>query len=913
MPQRGRWAGCPCAALVQESRPVAWDAADAERTAMRGERRGEKSARRLTGSVVKLTPMLEQYLRAKQEHPEALLMFRLGDFYELFFEDAELAARVLDITLTTRSKKDELPIPMCGVPHHSVQPYVAKLLASGFKVALCDQMEDPSDARGLVSRSVVRVVTPGTVTEDEYLDPKEPNYLVAVHGEGAELAVVSVDLSTGELRQAVLTEPVAVLDMLTRLVPREVLLDPADEILERSVRNVLPAVMISAVPADRFDARAGVSWLREVAPDRALEVAPAAAAALGAVRWYLGETHRASLAHVRPPQADQPQAVMGIDEATRRNLELLCTTRGQRRGSLLAVLDQTQTPMGGRLIRQWLLAPLTDVRAIGARLDAVEEMVRRPSWRQATAKVLGTIGDLERLTARLAAARVTARDLLGLAAALGAVEQVRSGLADARAAALRECVAALDHLPNLRQRITRTISEDVPLKPGPGALIKPGCDARVDELRGLAHSGKRFFSEFELRERARTRISSLKVRYNQVFGYYIEVTKPNLHLVPPEYRRKQTLANAERFVTQELETCEAKVLGAEERLSALENALFGELVTAAAAEHAALGATAAALARADVYSALALVAERHNYSRPQVTNGRRLVIEGGRHPVVEVTAGRGGFVPNDCLLDPDGQQILILTGPNMAGKSTYLRQVALIALLAQMGSFVPAERAEIGVVDRLFSRIGASDNLAGGESTFMVEMKETANILRQLTRRSLAILDEIGRGTSTFDGISIAWAVAEHLHDHTPERPLVLFATHYHELTDLARSKERVHNFSVAVREWKGDVLFLRRIVPGPASQSYGIQVAHLAGVPDAIVGRAKQILENLERNELTAAGQPRLAQGDGAKESQQLALFAAQEERLRAELAGIDVDRLAPLDALTRLHDLVRRARKGR
>ena len=850
---------------------------------------------------MKLTPMLEQYLRAKAEAPEALLLFRLGDFYELFFEDAEQAARVLDITLTTRSKKDDVPIPMCGVPHHAVQAYVARLLAAGFKVALCDQTEDPSRAKGLVARQLVRIVTPGTVTEDEYLDPKQPNYLAAVCAAGAAIALAAADLSTGETRRAVV-DGGGLTDLLARLAPREVLVDAASTDLAAAVRAVLPSAMVSPLPALRFDAAAGTAWLRAHGADAG------AAAPLGALLGYLADTHRASLEHLRAPAADELRAVMVVDEASRRNLELLCTTRGERRGSLLSVLDQTETPMGSRLLRQWMLAPLTDIAAIGARLDAVESLSRAPSRRDQLRGLLGTIGDLERLTARLASARVTARDLLGLAAALAAVEQVRVALAEVDAAALRGAAGDLDPLPDVRQRIARTLADDVPLKPRPGQLIQAGCHSEVDELRALALHGKRFFGEYEARERTRTGIGSLKVRYNQVFGYYIDVTKPNLHLVPPEYRRKQTVATGERFVTAELEQYEAKVLGAEERLGALEAGLFAELVAAVGREHAALSRTAAALARIDVFAALALVAERHGYCRPAVGRDRRVHIEDGRHPVVEVMAGREGFVANDCRLDPDAEQILIVTGPNMAGKSTYLRQVALIALLAQMGSFVPAARAEIGVVDRLFTRVGASDNLAGGESTFMVEMKETANILTQLTPRSLAVLDEIGRGTSTFDGISIAWAVAEHLHD-APERPLVLFATHYHELTDLARRQPRVHNCSVAVREWKGEVVFLRKIVPGPASQSYGIQVARLAGVPEPIIARARQILHNLEANELTDAGEPRLAADDGGG---QLGLFATPEDRLRQELVAIDTDRLAPVDALNRLHELVERARRG-
>jgi DNA mismatch repair protein MutS len=853
---------------------------------------------------MKLTPMLEQYLRAKAEVPDALLLFRLGDFYELFFDDAETAARVLEITLTTRSKKDEVPIPMCGVPHHSVQAYVARLLAAGFKVALCDQMEDASLAKGLVARALVRVITPGTVTEEEYLDPKQSNYLVAVWGDADEIGAVAAELSTGEMRQAVLSRPEALAELLTRLAPREVLVDADAAALAAAVRTALPTVMLSPLPAARFDGAAGEAWLR--ARTNGVAVAPAAAAALGAVLGYLAETHRASVDHLRPPEGDGTQQVMVIDEASRRNLELLATTRGERRGSLLGVLDETQTPMGGRLLRQWMLAPLTDIAAIGARLDAVEALLRQPSRRDRLAAVLGTIGDLERLTARLAAARVNARDLLGLAAALAAVGQVRAALADVDAAALRAAADALDPLPHVQERIGRTLADDVPLKPRPGQLVRAGCHAAADELRELALHGKRFFTEYEARERARTGIASLKVRYNQVFGYYIEVTKSNLHLVPEQYRRKQTIAGGERFVTPELAEYEAKVLGAEERLGALEAQLFAELVAAVAGEHAALSRSAAALARVDVFAALAVVAERGRYTRPAISRDRRMVIEDGRHPVVEVMAGREGFVANDCRLDPDGEQILVITGPNMSGKSTYLRQVALVALLAQMGSFVPAARAEIGVVDRLFTRVGASDNLAGGESTFMVEMKETAHILAQLTARSLAVLDEIGRGTSTFDGISIAWAVAEHLHD-AAERPLVLFASHYHELTDLARSKPRVHNYSVAVREWKGEVVFLRRIVPGPASQSYGIQVARLAGVPDPIIERARQILRNLEENELTEAGEARLAADDGVG---QLALFS--DDRLRQDLAAIDTERLTPVEALNRLHELVERARRG-
>jgi DNA mismatch repair protein MutS len=571
--------------------------------------------------------------------------------------------------------------------------------------------------------------------------------------------------------------------------------------------------------------------------------------------------------------------------------------------------------MGSRLLRDWILAPLADLQAIGERLDAVEllrdDLVRRGR----IADELRAIGDLERLSGRLASGRVSPRDVVHLAATLVHVGNLATLLDDVRVPALRACADALDPMPDVAAGIARTLADDPPLAAGNGGVIRAGFDATVDELRMLSRSGKDNLGQLEARERARTGINSLKIRYNRVFGYYIEITKANLHLVPDDYRRKQTTANAERFVTPQLEEYEARVIGAEDKLHALELQLFQELVGTIAAQQQRLSRTAAAIARLDVLTGLAIAAEKHRFTRPRLTRDRRIVIREGRHPVVERMAGRGGFVPNDCVLDPDGEQIMTITGPNMAGKSTFLRQVALITLMAQLGSFVPATEAEIGIVDRLFTRVGASDNLAGGESTFMVEMKETAGILNNLTARSLVVLDEIGRGTSTFDGISIAWAVAEHLHV-TGLRPLVLFATHYHELTDLARTLERVANYSVAVREWKGDVVFLRRIVPGPASQSYGIQVAGLAGVPADVIARAKQILANLERGELDESGRPRLAVGGSAAADaaagDQLGLFAARDRGLSEELAAIDINALTPLDALTRLHALVERARNA-
>jgi len=841
----------------------------------------------------KITPMFQQYLRAKEQVPDALLFFRMGDFYEMFFEDAERAARLLDLTLTSRSKKDEEPIPMCGVPYHSVRPHIAKLLAAGLKVAICEQMEDPATAKGLVAREVIRVLTPGTVTEEDCLDPHRPNYLAALDRDGDGYALALAELSTGE---TVLLRPAdaeRLRDELARLTPAEILVPEGDEELERLGRE--SRAVVSRVDPARF---------RDPG-ERAADPPP-----FRALLWYLGQTHRASLEHLRPPEPEADSGRLVLDETSQRNLELLLTTRGERRGSLLWVLDQTCTPMGSRRLRGWMLAPLTDLGRIGERLDAVEALLESPAWREDLRRELGAVGDLERLVGRLASGRVGPRDLLALAAALARVETLRGALAERPVPLLRACAEGLDPLPAARALIARAIAEDPPALARGGGVIRSGYHADVDELRSLAHSGKSGISQLEAAERQRTGIASLKVRYNQVFGYYIEVTKANLHLVPEDFRRKQTLAGAERFVTPALEEYERKVLGAEDRLHALEAQLFEAVVRELAAHQASLARSASALAQLDALAALAWVAEKRRYVRPLLVLEHGIDIRDGRHPVIEAVLDTGTFVPNDCRLDPEGPQIVVLTGPNMAGKSTYLRQVALIVLLAQMGSFVPAAEARIGIVDRLFTRVGAADNLAGGESTFMVEMRETAHILEHLTERSLVVLDEIGRGTSTFDGISIAWAVAEHLHDHTAARALVLFATHYHELTDLARTQPRVANASVAVREWKGEVIFLRRIVPQPASRSYGIEVAKLAGVPGGVIARAREILRNLESGELTDAGQPRLAQHARA-DGGQLPLFAAAPDPLRAELAEIDADRLTPLEALTLLSDLAARARR--
>jgi len=830
--------------------------------------------------------LLAQYLRIKAEHRQAILLFRLGDFYEMFFADAETAARDLDLTLTARNRGAPDEVPLCGFPAHAAQPYIARLLARGHTVAVCEQA--PARGRGLMEREVVRVITPGTILEEESLEPGAPSLLAALAAEGERFGIAALDFATGAFRATEVHGWELARDELERLAPRELLLAP----------DLPPAVAAAC--------RDGRPWAAAPLPEPAAvdgKLPRVAARAAGGTLAYVDAAYRRRPAHLRPPEAYAPAGFLQLDAATRRNLELLQTLGGERRGSLLWVLDRTATPMGARRLRDWLVYPLLDAAAIGRRLDAVEELVERVDLREALGAALGGIGDLERLAGRVGARSAGPRDVAHLAVALGRVAEARGPLAAARAELLGGLAGALDPLPEVAADIAGTLVDAPPPHTRLPGFIRAGRDREVDELRETARDARGWLARFEATERARTGIASLKIRHNKVFGYYVEVTRPNLPLVPSDYERRQTLVGAERFVTPTLREHEARVLGAEERLRALEVHLFEALLDTVAAHHPTLARTADALATLDALASLAEVAHRRGYVRPTLTHAPTLAIRGGRHPVVEAVAG-GGFVPNDARLDPDAEQLLVITGPNMGGKSTYLRQVALITLLAQMGSFVPAAEAEIGLVDRIFTRVGASDNLVGGESTFMVEMRETANILAGLTPRSLVVLDEIGRGTSTFDGISIAWAVAEHLHD-APERPRTLFATHYHELTALTAEKPRVRNLSVAVAEWKGEIVFLRQIVPGPAPRSYGVEVARLAGVPESVVTRARALLAQLE------TGKGPVGRGPEAPAAQ-MSLFARGDEQLRRELAALDPERLTPLEALAVLARLAEAARRS-
>ncbi len=869
------------------------------------------------------TPMMRQYLEVKSRYPDAILFFRLGDFYEMFAEDAVVAAEALQITLTSRAKGDG-KIPMCGIPYHAARGYVAKLLDRGFKVAICDQVEPPGKG-GIVKREVTRVVTPGTVLDEQSLDPRESSYLgaVALDPEGAGGGLALLDATTGELR-------CGEVETDARL---------AEELRKAGVRELLLARTAAALPRATEIARAvgaPVAEVDDAAFQRATEklcrhlgVAgldgfgvghlPRAIAAASAALHYLSETQRTEPRHVDRISLLPTADVLLLDESTRANLEIERTLAGgKRKGSLLGLVDRTLTGAGGRRLAEWLRYPLTDVAAIDTRLDAVEALAGGAVLRDRVVEALRPVADVERLLSRLALRQGNARDLRALASSLSALPAAADLLEGAGAGLLAATGRSLRGLEELAALLERAVADEPPATTGEGGMIRRGWSEELDRIVGISADGKGVIASLEARERQRTGIGSLKVRYNRVFGYYIEVTKPNLHLVPPDYQRRQTTVGGERFVTPELKDLEEQVLGAEEKRVALEDRIFEELRGRVVAEAGRLRAAASAVATADALLSLARVAAERGYRRPVLDASESLEIVGGRHPVVEamLPADSGGFVPNDVVVsssaDPEGAQLLVITGPNMAGKSTVMRQAALIVLMAQSGSFVPAERARVGVVDRIFTRVGASDDLARGRSTFMVEMTETASILHNATRRSFVILDEIGRGTSTFDGLSIAWAVAERLHDRTGCR--TLFATHYHELQDLARERPRVRNLTVAVREVGDRVVFLRKLVSGGASRSYGIEVAKLAGLPAEVLVRAREILRNLESLEVDDAGHAALARGARRRERRpvdQLGLFAAPDPRLeglRAELRELALDRLTPLEALNLLADMKRR-----
>jgi DNA mismatch repair protein MutS len=866
------------------------------------------------------TPAMRQYFEAKRQHRDALVFFRMGDFYEMFYEDALVAARALELTLTSRSKDSSGgAIPMCGVPFHAADAYIARLVRKGFRVAVVEQMEDPKKAKGLVRREVVRVVSPGTLTDAGYLEAREPAFLLSLAPmqPGPGFGAALLDLSTGEFTATEYAGPdgrAALADDLAVLRPREVLAPDGVEDVAVLLSSTSTQARLTSCEPWTFEYESARRTLlgqlqAQTLQGFGLDDRPAAVSAAGALVQYLRETQKADLAHVRDISFRTGADCLIVDPTTLRNLEVIEAAGGGRDGSLLHELDRTITPMGGRLLRAWLVRPLVALERIQDRLDAVEDFGFRATARAKLRETFKSIHDIERLVARAALGTAGPRDLVSLRQSIAAIPRVRMLLDEFQAPLVGSLLGELDDLADIRDALDRALVDEPPAVARDGGMIRDGVDPEIDDLRGISRSGKQRIAEMEEAERRRTGIGSLKIRYNRVFGYYIEVSKSNLANVPPHYHRKQTIAGGERFITPDLKEYEEKVLGADERIVEREVEIFDALRGRVAAEAPRIQDTARALASLDVLSALAETAAVQNYTKPLVHAGDELIATDARHPVVErsMIERADAFVPNDVTLDAVAQQLIILTGPNMGGKSTYLRQSALLCLMAQAGSFVPAKTAKLPVVDRLFARVGASDNIARGQSTFMVEMQETANILHSATSRSLVILDEIGRGTATFDGLSLAWAVAEHLATNQKARPKTIFATHYHELTDLADAIPGVANFHVVVREWKDDLVLLRKVVPGRADRSYGIQVARLAGLPPAVVTRAREILAGLERDELSRGGRPSLS-GSEAAPQRQLGLFAAPvaaDDSLRRRLREIDVDHLTPMQALSLLAEL--------
>ena len=858
-----------------------------------------------------LTPMLKQYMGMKSEYPDAILFFRMGDFYEMFLDDAKKASRLLGITLTSRGTLNGEKVPMCGVPHHSSKSYIAKLIENGCKVAICEQVEDPQTAKGIVKRDVIRVVTPGSVLEDGEVDGKSNLFMAALAGREKPFGLAHLDLSTGEFRVTEIEEWEEVLDELGRIKPAELLILEKDDL---ALRRGLSSYRLEVLGKEVFHEGLAGSLLetqlgvRSLAPFGCEDMEQAILAA-GALIHYVQTTQKVNPDHIKDLITYRLGDFMFLDEATTANLELFRTVRRQSvRGSLFQILDRTVTPMGSRQLRKWIGYPLLDLREIRLRLAAVASFRSDRIFREEIREHLEGILDMERLNARISMGRANARDLVALKQSSRRLPAIKEKLAGSPSERLNEIAVKLDPLQDVAELIERAICEDAPVSLKEGGLIREGYHEELDRLIRATRDGKTWISDLAATEQKRTGISSLKVGYNRVFGYYIEISKANLHLVPSDYTRRQTLANGERYVTEKLKEYEDLVLGAEEKKVALEFEIFEEVRRRVALENQRIRETGKRIGEVDALASLAEAAELKGYTSPEVNEGTVIDIVDGRHPVIEETVRDEDFVPNDIHLDDQEQQILIITGPNMAGKSTVLRQVALTVLMAQMGSFVPASQATIGLVDRIFTRIGASDDLTKGQSTFMVEMNETANILRHATPRSLVILDEIGRGTSTYDGLSIAWAVAETLHDRDDRGVRTLFATHYHELTELVATKPRVKNFNIAVKEWNDQIIFLRKLIPGGTSRSYGIQVARIAGLPQKVIGRAREILDNLERGEGNEVGSPRMAMDRSGKDKQettQLSLFGAQDQRLKKWIQNLDISSMSPLEALIEINKM--------
>ncbi|MBN2105366.1 DNA mismatch repair protein MutS [bacterium] len=858
---------------------------------------------------------MKQYHAIKNQHRDTILFFRMGDFYEMFYEDAKIGAKTLGITLTSRGHGKTGDVPLAGFPHHALDGYLSKMLKAGYRVAICEQVEDPKMAKGIVKRDVIQIATPGTVMDEKLLPSRRNNFLAGIFCDDGICGLAAADISTGEFQVSEWPEE-KLFEALQAIGPAEILVSDtvADEI--KAWFNRLPQTpVITSRENWIFQRNYGYELLTRHFKTSSLkgfgcDDLEAGLGAAGAVLTYLKETQKTDLSHIRALRRLSDDDYMTLDASTRRNLEITASMMsGDKEGTLLSILDHTRTAMGGRTLAAWIQRPLKNLRSVRERLDAVEALVSDPPLREDMAGWLKGMADLERLITKVVTRRANPRDVQALRQALIRIPDLKGALDNITGELLNSLRARLDPCEQVTERIVQALTDDPPVSIGEGGLIREGYSKELEELRELAFSGKDWIARLQRSERENTDIPSLKVGFNKVFGYYIEVTRPHLAKVPETYIRKQTLVNAERFITPELKEMEEKVLHAEEKITSLEQQLFDELRAYIAEFAEPVQITGQAVGTLDCVLSLADASEEYRYVKPDISESYGLTIQDGRHPVVERLLPPGDpFIPNTCEMDEESQ-IHIITGPNMAGKSTYIRQVGLIVFMAQVGSFVPATQARIGLVDRIFTRVGAQDNVAAGESTFLVEMNEAANILNNATEKSLILLDEIGRGTSTFDGLSIAWAVAEYLHKEPRVRAKTLFATHYHELTELDRILPRVKNYNVAVKEWGDHIVFLRKIVPGGCDHSYGIQVARLAGLPIEIINRAKEILNNLEANELTPNAIPKLAvNAETLKVAQpQLDIFREEEQKLREAVQALNLEQMTPLEALQKLDELKR------
>ena len=874
-----------------------------------------------TIDIKKLSPMMAEYVKTKQQYKDCILFYRLGDFYEMFFEDALTVTKELEITLTGKDCGLEERAPMCGVPFHAAETYINRLIEKGYKVAICEQVEDPKKAKGLVKREVIRVVTPGTTLDAASLDESKNNYLMSIVSMEDHFGCAIADISTGDCFLTEVDKPQKLLDEINKFVPAEIICNDAFFMSGVDTDDLKNRLGICVFPLDAwyFDDSLCKRTLKEHFHVNTLEGLgiqdyDIGVIASGALFLYLQETQKSALSHMAGIRPYAAEKYMLIDSSSRRNLELVETLREKnKRGSLLWVLDKTKTAMGARTLRSYVEQPLIDAQEINRRLEALEELNKSPMLRDEIREYLNPIYDLERLISRISYQSANPRDLIAFASSLEMLPHIRQILKDFKTPLLTELYEDMDPLEDIASLIKSAIVDEPPLAQKDGGIIREGYHEDVDKFRRSRTDGKKWLTELEAREKERTGIKSLKIKYNRVFGYSLEVTNSFKELVPENYIRKQTLTNAERYITQELKDLEDLILGAEDKLYALEYELFCEVRDKVGAEVVRIQKTAKAVAALDVFASLALVAQRNNYVRPRINESGVLDIKNGRHPVVEQMIEHDMFIANDTYLDNQKKRVSIITGPNMAGKSTYMRQTALIVLMAQIGSFVPADKANIGIVDRIFTRVGASDDLASGQSTFMVEMTEVANILRNATSRSLLILDEIGRGTSTFDGLAIAWAVIEHISDTKLCGAKTLFATHYHELTELEGKISGVNNYCIAVKEKGDDIVFLRKIVKGGADKSYGIQVAKLAGVPDSVIRRAKELVEELSDADITAAVKD-LTSSSKKKQKivydqvdmAQMSLFdTVQDNDIVEEIRNLDMSHLTPMEAMNILYNL--------